>query len=46
MTRNKLFPLEISSIESHAHVVKENKESRLWHLYYGHLNVKGFKLFS
>ncbi|KAJ0094031.1 hypothetical protein Patl1_27066 [Pistacia atlantica] len=46
MTPNKLFPLEVSSVESHALVVKENRESSLWHLRYGHLNVKGLKLLS
>ncbi|KAL6315260.1 hypothetical protein AAG906_000341 [Vitis piasezkii] len=43
---NKLFPLEMSSIEKHALVVKETSESNLWHLRYGHLNVKGLKLLS
>ncbi|KAL6335250.1 hypothetical protein AAG906_029487 [Vitis piasezkii] len=41
-----LFPLEMSSIEKHALVVKETSESNLWHLRYGHLNVKGLKLLS
>ncbi|RVW37270.1 Retrovirus-related Pol polyprotein from transposon TNT 1-94 [Vitis vinifera] len=41
-----LFPLEVSSIEKHALVVKETSESNLWHLRYGHLNVKGLKLLS
>ncbi|WKA12164.1 hypothetical protein VitviT2T_029580 [Vitis vinifera] len=46
MAANKLFPLEVSSIEKHALVVKETSESNLWHLRYGHLNVKGLKLLS
>ncbi|KAJ0007943.1 hypothetical protein Pint_29117 [Pistacia integerrima] len=46
MTPNKLFPLEVSSVESHALVVKGNRESSLWHLRYGNLNVKGLKLLS
>ncbi|RVW83084.1 Retrovirus-related Pol polyprotein from transposon TNT 1-94 [Vitis vinifera] len=46
MAANKLFPLEVSSIEKHALVVKETSEYNLWHLRYGHLNVKGLKLLS
>ena len=46
MTPNKLFPLEVSNVESHALVVKEANDSRLWHLWYGHLNVNGPKLLS
>ncbi|KAA3467262.1 Retrovirus-related Pol polyprotein from transposon TNT 1-94 [Gossypium australe] len=38
MAPNKLFPLEVSNVESQALVVKENSESKLWHLRYGHLN--------
>ncbi|KAL6348546.1 hypothetical protein AAG906_013166 [Vitis piasezkii] len=41
-----LFPLEVSSIEKHSLVVEETSESNLWHLRYGHLNVKGLKLLS
>ncbi|KAL4272302.1 hypothetical protein GQ457_13G009650 [Hibiscus cannabinus] len=44
MTPNKLFPLVISEVENHALAVKETSESRLWHLMYGHLNIKGLKL--
>ncbi|KAA3475371.1 retrovirus-related Pol polyprotein from transposon TNT 1-94 [Gossypium australe] len=42
MAPNKLFPLEVSN----ALVVKENSECKLWHLRYGHLNIKGLKLLS
>ncbi|KAL4317940.1 hypothetical protein GQ457_18G004620 [Hibiscus cannabinus] len=44
ITPNKLFPLVISEVENHALAVKETSESRLWHLRYGHLNIKGLKL--
>ncbi|KAE8734772.1 hypothetical protein F3Y22_tig00000715pilonHSYRG00163 [Hibiscus syriacus] len=44
MTPNKLFPLVISDVQNHALAVKETNESRLWHLSYRHLNVKGLKL--
>ncbi|KAL3512752.1 hypothetical protein ACH5RR_025469 [Cinchona calisaya] len=44
MTRNKLFPLKISSLENHDMVVKGADETKLWHLRYGHLNIKGLKL--
>ena len=51
MTANKLFPLELSKVENNAMVnnamiVKENNESKLWHLRYGHLHIKGLKLLS
>lgn len=34
MSQNKLFPLVVSNIEKHALTVKEDNESRLWHLRY------------
>ena len=47
MIENKIFPLEISSVENHALVASnKKKESLLWHLWYGHLNVKGLNLLS
>ena len=46
MAANKLFPLEVSCVKNHALVVKENTETKLWHLRSGHLNVKGLKLLS
>lgn len=47
MSPNKLFPLEESAIKHHALTVQEQKdESRLWHLRYGHLNIRGLKLLS
>ncbi|KAL3513931.1 hypothetical protein ACH5RR_026648 [Cinchona calisaya] len=47
MTANKMFLLEISTIECHALVASSEKdESELWHLRYGNLNVRGLKLLS
>ena len=47
MTQNKMFPLDVSKVQSYkALVVKKNDESQLWHLRYGHLNVKGLMLLS
>lgn len=46
MTQNKLFPLQVSNMEKYVFSVKENNESKLWHLRYGHLNVRGLKLLS
>ena len=44
LTKNKLFPVEISNLESYARVVKEKETSKLWHIRYGHLNEKSLKL--
>jgi len=44
MTKNKMFPLDISSVENIALVVKGKNETNLWHLRCGHLNVNGLKL--
>lgn len=46
MMPNKLFPLEVSSVDNHVLVVKESTETRLWHLRYGHLNVKSLNLLN
>lgn len=43
MTKNKMFPLEVSAVENCA-LVARSSESKIWHLRYGHLNVKGLKL--
>ena len=40
MTKNKLFSMEISNLESYAMVVKEKETSKLWHMRHGHLNEK------
>ncbi|KAL3537426.1 hypothetical protein ACH5RR_000792 [Cinchona calisaya] len=44
MTENKMFPLEVSKVENFALVTGAQNNSKLWHLRYGHLNVKGLKL--
>lgn len=49
MTRNRLFPLEVSDVECANLLSSQQKmllESSLWHLRYGHLNIKGLKLLS
>lgn len=42
---NRMFLLDVSSKENCALTVKAS-ESNLWHLRYGHLNVKGLKLLA
>ncbi|KAL3533483.1 hypothetical protein ACH5RR_007004 [Cinchona calisaya] len=44
VTKNKMFPLEVSKVENFALVIGAQNDSKLWHLRYGHLNVKGLKL--
>ena len=46
MTQNKMFPLDVSNIERHALITTQKNESSLWHLRYGHLNIKGLRLLS
>ena len=46
MTSNKLFPLDVSNMENFALAARANDDSKLWHLRYGHLNMKGLKLLS
>ncbi|KAJ4817458.1 polyprotein [Rhynchospora pubera] len=46
MATNKLFPLEISSVEEKVMTTKLSNPSEIWHLRYGHLNVNGLKLLS
>ncbi|PHU09224.1 hypothetical protein BC332_21084 [Capsicum chinense] len=41
MTQNGMFPLEVSDITSFLLTTKGSNEANLWHLGYGHLNVKG-----
>lgn len=43
MTRNKLFPLELSNFEIHALMVKEKEESKLWHMRFATLVKKDWK---
>lgn len=46
MAENKMFPLEISSVNHHALLASKKNESIMWHLRYGHLNVKGLQLLN
>ena len=43
MAENKMFPLEDSNVENIALVIDAKNDSDLWHLRYGHLNIKGLK---
>ena len=44
MIKNRMFRLEVSTVEDFALVAEEQNESKLWHLRYGHLNAKGLQL--
>ena len=44
MTKNKMFPFEVSNVENFALVVSAKNDSKSWHLRYGHLNFKGLQL--
>ncbi|KAJ1704767.1 hypothetical protein LUZ63_004546 [Rhynchospora breviuscula] len=46
MATNKLFPLEIEGIEEKVLTAKLENPSEIWHLRYGHLNIKGLRLLS
>ncbi|KAJ0041452.1 hypothetical protein Pint_28226 [Pistacia integerrima] len=46
MASNKMFPLEVSTVEDFALIAKGCSEAKLWHLRYGHLNINGLKLLS
>jgi len=46
MTKNNMFPLNVSSVEDNALIPKDVNETQLWHLRYGHLNINGLKLFT
>lgn len=46
MTSNKMFPLDVSNMENFALAASAKDDSKLWHLRYGHLNIKGLKLLS
>lgn len=43
MSHNRMLPLQVANVENYSLVAKSS-ESKLWHLRYGHLNVKGLKL--
>ena len=44
MTKNRMFPLNISTVKEKAMVVNGWKDSDIWHLRYGHLHLNGLKL--
>ncbi|KAL3502209.1 hypothetical protein ACH5RR_036658 [Cinchona calisaya] len=44
MTKNKMFPLEVSNVENFALIVAAQNDSQFWHLRYGHLHFKGLNL--
>jgi hypothetical protein len=46
MTPNKMFPLDVSTMQNFALAASTKDDSKLWHLRYGHLNMKGLKLLS
>ncbi|KAG6476926.1 hypothetical protein ZIOFF_066174 [Zingiber officinale] len=46
MTENKMFPLKISNMGNQAFIDSEDNESKMWHLRYGHLNIKGMQLLN
>ena len=46
MTEIKMFPLRVSNVKNQVLIAREKNESKLWHLRYGHLNIKGLKLLS
>ena len=46
MTPNKMFPLDVSNMDNFALTTSAKDYSKLWHLRYGHLNIKGLQLLS
>ena len=46
ITKNKMFPLEVSNVENLVLITCENDESKVRHMYYGHLNIKGLRLLN
>ena len=45
-TKNNMFSLEITNLESLNLTVKNQQNSKLWHLRYGHLNAESLRLLS
>ena len=46
MTQNKMFPLDVSNVGNFVLAAGGKDDSRLWHLGYMHLNIKGLELLS
>ncbi|KAK3034956.1 hypothetical protein RJ639_032356 [Escallonia herrerae] len=46
MAKNMIFPLEVSNVGKKVLVASERNATNLWHLRYGHLNVKALKLLN
>ncbi|KAJ9542646.1 hypothetical protein OSB04_029152 [Centaurea solstitialis] len=44
MTQNRMFSIDVSTIDRKVLVVKGDNEAKLWHLRYGHLHLNGLKL--
>lgn len=44
LIHNKMFPLDVSSMEKFVFVAVGRDDSSIWHLRFGHLNIKGLKL--
>ena len=38
--QKKMFPQRVSNVENEALVASEKNEPKLWHLRYGHLNIR------
>ncbi|KAL4273006.1 hypothetical protein GQ457_13G030250 [Hibiscus cannabinus] len=45
-TPNNMFPLDVSNMKNFILAASTKDDSELWHLRYGHLNIKGLKLLS
>lgn len=46
MTHNRMFPLDVITDVSSALTVKGDNETRLWHMRFGHLNVKSLRVLT
>lgn len=46
MIKNTMFPLKISNVRNQALIANEDNESKMWHLRYVHLNIKGMQFLT
>ena len=46
MGRNKMFSIDLVKFTGRALAIKEDDETKLWHLRYGHLNAHNLKFLS